>query len=274
LPDIPEVRAQTAQYMSSSRRADDTVGEVLRALEETGHADDTLVIFLSDNGSPFPFGKGNCYLNSTRTPLIVRWPGRVEAGTVNRDAYINGIDFMPTILEALGHSIPGGTDGLSYLPLLEGNTQPDRDSLVTVFYNAYPVAGGKKPELTTWYEMRAIHRGDYAYIYNGWAQGERWFTPLSTPDILKEMEETGHQERVDFFSRRAVEELYDLKADPDGLNNLADDPEYAPMLGEMRASLLSWMKDRNDSDLLPEYEILVENHGDASSVPFGMGYLN
>jgi N-sulfoglucosamine sulfohydrolase len=180
---------------------------------------------------------------------------------------------MPTILEALGHSIPEGTDGLSYLPLFEGNRQPDRDSLVTVFYNAYPVAGGKKPELTTWYEMRTIHKGDYAYIYNGWAQGERWFTPLSTPEILKEMEETGHEERVEFFRKRSIEELYDFEADPDGLNNLADQPGYQPLVREMRAQLLEWMKQYNDTDLLPEYEVLVRDGGITSTTPFGKGYL-
>lgn len=273
LPDIPEVRKQTAQYMSSSRRADDTVGEILRALEETGHENDTLVVFLSDNGSPFPFAKGNCYLNSTRTPFIVRWTGKVKPGTESRDAYINGIDFMPTILEALGIPIPEGTDGRSYLSLIEGKTQTDRDSLVTVFYNVYPVAGGKKPELTTWYEIRAIHKGDYAYIYNGWAQGERWFGPLGTPEILNEMNETGHEGRVEFFRKRSIEELYDFEADPDGLHNLAELPVYQPLIREMREDLLQWMRDNKDSDLLPEYEILVRNDGITTDFPFGKGYL-
>jgi N-sulfoglucosamine sulfohydrolase len=273
LPDIPEVRTQTAQYMSSCRRADDTVGEILRALEETGHGDDTLLIFLSDNGSAFPFAKGNCYLNSTRTPFIVRWPGRVGEGTANKDAYINGIDLMPTILEALDLSIPEGTDGRSYLSLLEGNPQDDRNSAVTVFYNAYPVAGGKRPELTTWFEMRAVHSGRYGYIYNGWAQGDRWFTPLSTPEILKEMEAMGYEERLRFFRYRCPEELYDFEVDPDGLNNLADQPAYQPLVREMRTQLLAWMKQYDDTDLLPEYEVLVRDGGITSETPFGKGYL-
>jgi len=273
LPDIPEVRLQTAQYMSSVRRADDTVGEILRVLDETGHRENTLVIFLSDNGSAFPFAKGNVYLNSTRTPFIVRWPGRVAAGTVNREAYINGVDFMPTILEALGLPVPDGTDGRSWLPLAGGRTQPGRDSTVTTFYNTYPVEGGKKPEQTVWFQMRALHSGRYGYIYNGWAQGKRFFTPLGTPEILMQMKAMGFDERVGFFRQRVPEELYDFETDPDGLVNLADDPTHRDLLGRMRTELLSWMKAHRDTDLLPEYEAVVRDGGVTERTPFGAGYL-
>ena len=83
LPDIPDVRKEIAQYYSSVRRCDDTVGAVMRALRESGRAKNTLVMFLSDNGMALPFSKTNCYLHSTRTPWIASWPGRIKAGGVD-----------------------------------------------------------------------------------------------------------------------------------------------------------------------------------------------
>ena len=153
--------------MSSRRRADDTVGEILRALDDSGHRDDTLVVFLSDNGAPFPFAKGCVYLNSTMTPVIISWPGRVAPASLNIESYINGADFMPTIPEILRLPVPPKTDGRSFLPLVEGQVQSGRDSTVTVFYNAFPVEGGSKPEQTVWFEMQALHKGRLGYIYNG-----------------------------------------------------------------------------------------------------------
>ena len=91
---------------------------MLEALDEAGFVESTLVLFLSDNGMSFPFAKANCYLNSTRTPWIVRWPGRVKPAIVNRDDLISAIDVMPTFLEAAGRSVTMGMDGRSFLALL------------------------------------------------------------------------------------------------------------------------------------------------------------
>ena len=66
----------------------------MRALGESGQADNTLIMFLSDNGMAFPFSNPNCYLHSTRTPWIVCWPGRVAPGSIDERHFISGIDFM------------------------------------------------------------------------------------------------------------------------------------------------------------------------------------
>jgi N-sulfoglucosamine sulfohydrolase len=258
LPDIPVVSEQTSQYMSSCSRADDTVGQILKALDETGHSKDTIVFFLSDNGSAFPFAKGCVYFNSTRTPFIVRWPGQVAAGSVNSSDFINGIDFMPTVLEILGQPVSAGLDGKSFLPLLKGQRdKEDRNSTVTVFYNVYPVAGGHKPEQTVWFEMRCLHAGKYGYIYNKWVDGQKEFTPLATPEILAEMKKLGYHERLKMFRYRCPEELYDFDKDPDALNNLAEDEKYRPLLQKLRLQLLEWMISFNDTDLLAEYEQMI-----------------
>ena len=91
-----------SEYYASVHRCDKTVGEVLRALREAGLEETTLVMFLSDNGISMPFAKSNCYLASTRTPLVVRWPGIVRPGRVDTENFVSGVDLMPTVLDALG----------------------------------------------------------------------------------------------------------------------------------------------------------------------------
>ena len=88
------MRLEIAEYYNSVRRCDDTVGRLLDVLDEMGVAENTLVMFLSDNGMAFPFAKTNCYLNSTRTPWVVRWPAVVQAGRVDAKHFIVG-DRLP-----------------------------------------------------------------------------------------------------------------------------------------------------------------------------------
>jgi N-sulfoglucosamine sulfohydrolase len=157
LPDLPGVRKEMAQYYSSAHRCDETVGEVLRALKEAGLEDSTLVMFLSDNGISMPFAKSNCYLTSTRTPWLVRWPGKVKPGLVDTNHFISGIDFMPTILEATGLPAPAGMDGRSFLPVLLGGEQIGRDRVFT----CYNETSGRRS-----YPMRCLQTRLYGYLYN------------------------------------------------------------------------------------------------------------
>tara|TARA_B110000037_G_scaffold195747_1_gene232370 strand:- start:99 stop:680 length:582 start_codon:yes stop_codon:yes gene_type:complete len=180
---------------------------------------------------------------------------------------------MPTVLDVLGLPIPDGTDGRSFLPLLEGKEQEGRDSTVTTFYNVYPVAGGRRPDLTRWWQMRCLHKGGSAYIYNGWSNGKDQFTALATPEILNEMKQLGHTERRDMFFLRCQEELYRTSTDPDALNNLVDHPERKTQIQQMRKQLLGWMEKYNDTDLLPEFKAVVRDGGVTEETPRGEGYL-
>ena len=243
LPDIPGVRKEVAQYYCSVRRCDDTVGRVLQALRESGQEENTLVMFLSDNGMAFPFAKTNCYLNSTRTPWIVRWPGHVKPGAVNERDFISGIDFMPTILAAAGLAAIPGVDGRSFLPLLSGQQQPGRDHVFTVFHKT---AAGQD------YPMRCLRESRLGYIYNAWADGKTRFRNESQSGLtMKAMEQAaetdpGIAERVKLFLYRVPEELYDFTRDPDALHNLAQDPAHQQDLKGLRQKLLAWMQQTQD----------------------------
>jgi N-sulfoglucosamine sulfohydrolase len=207
---------------------------VLEALEEAGFAESTLVLFLSDNGMSFPFAKANCYLNSTRTPWIVRWPGRVNPGAVNRDDLVTAIDVMPTFLEAASCPPTGGMDGRSFLNLLWGKSRGDREEIFTEFHET---------SARRRFPMRAVMTRRFGYLVNFWADGVTSMTMDSTGGMtFRAMREAARTDseiarRVELFSRRVREEFFDFSADPDGLHNLIGDPRYAGEIRRLRSKL-------------------------------------
>ncbi len=223
LPDLPMVRTEIAQYCSSARRCDDVVGAVLEVLEAAGERDRTLVIFLSDNGMAFPFAKANCYLQSTLTPLIIRWPGMSTPGSADATHFVSGLDLLPTICAAAGVAPPERIDGRSLFGLLRGERESGRDAVVTCFHET----SAKQR-----FEMRAIQTSEWGYIWNRWSDGERNYKAenmagLTWPAMTEAV--TAHPEvaeRVAFYLSRVPDELYALGDDPDGLTNLAQRPEH------------------------------------------------
>jgi len=249
LPDLPEVREELARYYTSVRRADDIVGAILKILEDEGFLENTLVMFISDNGSSFPFSKANVYLNSTKTPWIIRWPGRTKPGTVDTTHFISGIDYMPTVLEAAGLQQVDNMDGASFLTLLQGGKQDWRTSVFTEINT--PFSGISL-------HMRAIQNRDFGYIYNPFFGYENVDVEGNDGPTWAAMVEAGKtdpaiQERVDLFSNREPEELYHYKTDPDALNNLIADPAYANVLADLRRELANEMV-RTDDFMLEKFQ--------------------
>jgi len=249
VPDLPGVRAELSTYLNSARRLDDTFGRTMQALEESGFAERTLVMFLSDNGIAIPFAKCNTYLASTRTPWIIRWPGVVRPGSVDSEHFISGVDFFPTVLEAAGLPVPKGLDGFSFLPLLKGRKQPGRER---VFTQIDMKAGGDAVP------MRCVQDKRFGYIFNPWADGKFWYRNNNEGLTMKAMVEAAKTDpgiagRVKMFRYRVLEELYDLQNDPDCLNNLVGDNAFAPRLRTMRKLLGEWMRRTNDP-LLEAFE--------------------
>jgi len=243
LPDIPNVRREIAQYYSSVGRCDETVGQILRALKETGFEKNTLVMFLSDNGMAFPFAKTNCYLTSTRTPWLVRWPGKVKPGTADTQHMISGIDYMPTILEAAGLAQIEGMDGHSFLPLLVGESQSERTHVFTVFNTT---AARKH------YPMRCIQSRKFGYLFNAWSDGETVFKNESQSGLtFKAMQAAAKTDeqiaaRVRLFRYRVPQEFYDFEKDPCARKNLIDDPAYQAEIKKLQTEMLNIMTSTDD----------------------------
>ncbi len=251
LPDIPGVRKEVAQYFTSAHRCDETVGQVLKALADAGCADNTLVMFLSDNGMSFPYSKTNCYLASTHTPWIARWPGHTKPGTVDSTHFISGIDYMPTIIEAAGLEPVSGMDGKSFVSLLKGGDQAGRDKVFTVF---------EETSARAQYPMRCVQNAKYGYIYNAWSNDKRSFRNEAMGGLAWKAMETSAEPkvkaRVDYFLHRAPEELYDLQADPSCLKDLAKDPAHRKTLEELRKQLLDNMTATQDP-VLPAFKAFL-----------------
>jgi N-sulfoglucosamine sulfohydrolase len=247
LPDIEKVRKEVAQYYGSVYRCDQNIGAVLKALRESGLEKNTLVIFLSDHGAAFPFSKAQCYLNSSKTPLIVKWPGTITPGSVDSSHFVTGIDLMPTLMKIAGLPLVPKLDGESFLPLLYNKKQKDRDYAYSSFYQIFARVR---------YTMRCIQNEEFGYIYNFWSDqqleirgdatgGLTWRAMIKAAETDPEI-----AKRVELFKYRVPEEFYHFKEDPDGLNNLADDPAYASELKKFRKKMLKMMKRYND----PAYE--------------------
>ena len=243
LPDIEKVRQEVAQYYGNVYRCDQNIGAVLKALQESGLEDETLVIFLSDHGAAFPFAKAQCYLNSTKTPLIVKWPGKVKSGSIDSAHFVTGIDLMPTMMEAAGLAPISKLDGKSFLPLLSGKRQQDREYAFATFYQIFARIR---------YPMRCVQGSKFGYIYNFWADRELAMTGDSSGGItwkaMIEAAETDPEiaKRVELYKHRVPEEFYNIQDDPNGLNNLADDPAYAQELEKFRLKMAEMMTRYDD----------------------------
>ena len=242
LPDLPLVRQELSYYYNSVRRLDDTFGRTMQALREAGLEKHTLVMFLSDNGIAVPFSKCNCYLASTRTPWIVSWPGVVRPGTVDREHFISGIDFFPTVLDALGLPIPEGLDGRSFLPLLKGQPQEGRERVFTQI--DYKAGGAGVP-------MRCVQDARWGYLFNAWSDGTTRYRNNNEGLCMKAMVAAAETspavaQRVKMFRYRATEEFYDLAKDPDCLKNLIDSPQHREQVRHYQQALRAWMVASSD----------------------------
>jgi len=239
----PVVSKELAHYYSSVRRADDGMGHILRALDESGQADRTLVMFLSDHGMPLPFAKTQLYHHSSHTPLVVRWPGVTKPGSVDEEHMVSAVDFVPTLLDCVGVAHPEGIDGRSFAPLLKGQPQAGREKVIKE-YNEN--AGGSRDP------MRAVQTKRLLYLFNPWSNGERVMATATTgTPTYRRMAELAETDPVvaarhDLYQHRVVEELYDVRDDPDCLVNLIDDAAQQPELAKLRKALETWMVETGD----------------------------
>ncbi|MGB2822227.1 MAG: sulfatase-like hydrolase/transferase, partial [Phycisphaerae bacterium] len=239
--------AGVGERLAPATWLDDGIGAVLSKLDALHLAEDTLVIFLNDHG--VERGKGSCYEGGVRTPVVIRWKGRIKPGT--SDALIQNVDFAPTILEACGVAPPRETvlDGKSLLPLLAGKVEKVHDSLYFEIgytravcterwkYLAFRIPPSRRltPEqrkrLSQQYARRRKDRED------------KEFKP--TPDApLSHMGFPGGQdtERGNALKRYAsvyhdADQLFDLKTDPGEKTNLASDPAHRATLEQMQGLL-------------------------------------
>jgi arylsulfatase A-like enzyme len=205
------VRWKYQRYMKDYLRCiaavDDNLGRVLDYLDEAGLAGNTVVVYTSDQGFYLGehgwFDKRWIYEESLRTPLLVRWPGVIEAGSVNRDI-VSNLDFAETFLDVAGVPVPGDMQGRSFVPLAKGRTP---DDWRTSFYYHY-------------YEFPAVHSVRRHYgVATGRYKLIHFYPNRWDPNPIDEWE------------------LYDLESDPKELGNVYGNPRYAAVQKELHQEL-------------------------------------
>jgi N-sulfoglucosamine sulfohydrolase len=240
LPDNAATRGELAEYYEASSRLDQGIGCMLDVLREAGQLENTLVIFLSDNGMPFPNAKTTLYDSGARLPLIVRAPdGR--RGAVD-EGFVSWTDITPTILEFTGAKGPAyPLHGQSFL----NGAKRDRVYFSHTFH-----------EITMYYPVRGMRTRQYKYLLNLFPELSFPFaSDLFASEMWQSVRRAGPnatvgRRPVESYLHRAPEELYDVSADPLEVRNLANSPQHRAVLEQMRAEVLRFRKDTADGWLI------------------------
>jgi arylsulfatase A-like enzyme len=203
-------RRYMQDYLACVAAVDDNVGRFLGWLDKNGLAENTIVIYTSDQG--FFLGEHNffdkrfMYEESLRMPFLIRWPGKIKPGSVSRGMVLN-VDFAPTLLDAAGVKTPADMQGRSFLPLLEGKTP--RDWRTAMYYRYY-------------------HPGDHNVAAHYGIRTDQY--------------------KLIYFNKLDQWELYDLRKDPLEMRNVYSDPAYAKILEGLKKELRRLKKEVKDDD--------------------------
>ena len=275
-PNEEVIRSDIADYYFEVQRFDNDVNKAIQILEEIGELENTIIVMTGDHGMPFPRCKSNLYDMGVRVPLVIRWGDKVKGSRRVKD-FVSLTDLAATFLEVAGVDIPKEMTGKSLEPILlsekEGWIEPKRDHVI--FGKERHVPGQLAPSLNG-YPSRGIRTEQYLYIRNIYP--ERWPVgvpkgsshPMDTfPDcdngptktfLIEHSNDPNYKQYYQWsFAKRPAEELYNIKEDPDQLNNIADNLEYDNIkkeLSEKLNTLLSASKDprmTNDGDKFDKY---------------------
>lgn len=254
-PDLPGMREQLADYCAEVNRLDQSIADVLAVLEKRKLMDSTIIVFVGDNGAALPHGKGSLYDPGSNVPMIVRWPGNIQANTESAEL-LSGEDVAPTLLEAAGVKPPAKMSGQSFLPLLLGRAHQPRQHIFVERgpHGSAPVTVNMS---NSGYDLsRAVRSARYKFIYNctPWipyspvdsAGGAAWSDIKAANADGKLAEGVA---KTYFTTPRPVYELYDLDSDPSELNNLSGQAELAEIERALRLTLAEKMI--LDFDYLP-----------------------
>ncbi|MEK6478661.1 sulfatase [Catalinimonas sp. 4WD22] len=263
-PDSDSVRTDMLDYAFELEYFDQHLMRMLDMLEERGELENTIVVVTSDNGMPFPRVKGQAYEMSNHLPLAIMWPAGIKNSGRSIDDFVSFIDFAPTFMEAAQISPQESNmqvmQGKSLSDIFQaesgGRINPARDH-VLIGKERHDVG---RPN-DQGYPIRGIIKEDLLYVQN--FEPDRWpagnpetgylntdGSPTKTQILNMRYEE---EQRIFWemnFGKRPPEELYRIDEDPDCVNNLALNPEYAPMLEELKTQMLAELLAQGDPRMM------------------------
>lgn len=249
-PESPVIRKDVARMYSNIMEMDQQVGKMLKELEGQGLMDSTIIVWYSDNGGPLPRAKREVYDEGLRVPMLIRFPNKQHAGTVNNEL-ISFVDFAPTTLSLAGIKIPGYMQGRAFLG-------SQKSAAPKYIYAA-------RDRMDANYDMvRAVGDGRFKYLKN--FQPEKPYIQNVTyrldMDLMKELLRLNEEGKLNdvqklwFRKTKPVEELYDTQNDPYELHDISGDAKYAGKLTELRTALTKWMDMTKDKGFIPERQYL------------------
>ena len=253
-PDTPEMRHGWAQYYDRIEDMDIQVGEILKELEESGEAENTIVFYYGDHGGVLARSKRFVYETGTHVPFIISipekykhlFPARRPGDQVDR--LVSFVDLAPTLLSIAGIQIPEYMQGNAFL----GSQKTEDPEYVFL----------TRQRMDERYDhVRAVRDAQYRYVRNYMPfritmQHVNYLFMAPSAQSWKEAFEAGETNKVQsmFFYPKPVEELYDTENDPWEVNNLAEDPAYGEVMERMRGALTQLMVEVRDVGLIPETE--------------------
>ncbi|RAJ10229.1 sulfatase family protein [Arenibacter echinorum] len=247
LPDNEVGRTDIRRMYSNIKEMDHQVGEILAQLEEDGLLENTIIFWFSDHGGPLPRQKRLLYDSGMRLPLVIRYPGKKNSGTID-NRLISFVDFKPTLMSLAGIHPPMNMDGRAFAGEFES-------------MDMRKYVHGAADRFDERYDMiRAVRDNRYKYLRN-FRIDQGYYLPVAYREQMPIMQELllmrnngeldGNQ-ALWFRNKKAPEELFDTWNDPYELNNLADNPEYKNKLEELREECERWMSDIDDKGLMSE----------------------
>ena len=255
-PDLETIRKNYAKYHDALLRMDEKVGNILEELEDNGLHENTIVIYTSDHGGVMPRSKRYLFNSGLHCPLIIRipekykslWPSQKIGSSIER--LVSFVDMPKTWLSLAKIKCPDYYQGNIFL----GNEIEDEEKYHFAFR-------GRMDE--RYDEARAVHNKQFLYIKNympwaPWIQHLEYQWKIKAQVAWEEYVHLGKATGIQcapFYPKTNVEELYDMKNDPDCTNNLISNTEYKEIANELRLALREWQLDINDTGLLLESEM-------------------
>jgi len=230
LPDTKQTREELAEYYQSVARIDQGIGRLLEILEASGKMDNTVIIYISDNGIAFPGAKTTLYDPGIRLPMIIRTPGMQTTGVVN-NAMVSWLDLTPTILDFAGiDPTTIYSHGRSFKSIIEDENPEGWDKIY---------ASHTFHEITMYYPMRVVQDRQYKLIWNiAWQLPYPFASDLWASSTWQGTYRAGEihfgKRTIDAFINRPEFELYNMIDDPNELKNLANNPAYSDIFESMK----------------------------------------
>ncbi len=245
--DSPEMRQIFCKYLAEVRALDNEVGSVYEMLKETGKLDNTIIMFLGEQGPQFPGGKWTLWNPGVHSALFARYPRKIKAGSMC-DAIVQYEDLLPTFIDIAGGKPRPELDGVSFKKALYGESNSCRKYAFGIHNNI--------PEGTP-YPIRSIRDDRYALILNLTPDTEYYEKHLMRADggptnvwpawLNAAKSDKRARQLIDRYVKRPSVEFYDVKNDPWEMNNLAGDKKYKAKIEKMQKELFKWMEEQGDT---------------------------